>query len=210
MIFTIHFTCKDLKKEVDSEKALEALQEKYDIKYSAQYRALKILGEARVCDYSEATWTSGMVEHHMDEFHALRYTPDPLVEKLGSPGTDIVLDIIERHPELEGIDIAKINVDTSCPINGHNKVVSVDFDMALKSKLFKGRTQITVLVPEGFMTRFVELVTTTEYHDRENQGLWDTITKKQPDLYRSTSRYVYHIDQVLAAWSDAGFPMDWR
>jgi hypothetical protein len=144
----------------------------------------------------------------------------PLIEKLGSAGIDLLDDIYAHHPPLRNVSIGEIDIDTSCPLNGHEKFFTIPLDVARKSHLFDGSLLREVRVPGSYLSRFIKFDTRFKYDNRESDEDRGLIGKlftmlhildpaEGPVLYGAASSYIFDTKALLAAWEADGFPLRW-
>jgi len=148
----------------------------------------------------------------------------PLVEKLGSAGADLLDLIRETHPLARDIVANKVWFDNSCPIVGHCRTMPLNEEQARSSSLFKGRTEVRVVVPAASFTKFVDL----DFEDRyvsisEKQYLRPELAKI-PFLRWMAGRhvvltqklaavrvsYLFSEEEALNKWIAAGYPLVWK
>ncbi len=138
-----------------------------------------------------------------------------LVEKLGQPGIDLIDIIREDHPALADININNMHVDTSCPINGHEREFYLDEEIVRDSKLFTGKTYVEVLVPVSFLSEFIYFRTKYTYIDYvltkglKICGITFTENTYEERIAGSNSSYTYDSKIIIAAWKKAGYPLKW-
>lgn len=138
---------------------------------------------------------------------------EPLVEKLGTPGLDILDIVISENPEIANLKIENIRINTSCPINGDQKYIEVPVVTARKSGHFAGKTQISVNVSAGFMSQFVTFDTRIGYHEYNNRN-WIVRCVMQGGPFKknvpvsSSSDYKFDKEALLAHWAAKGYPMN--
>lgn len=140
--------------------------------------------------------------------------PVPLIEKLGQPGIDLLTIIREEHPELANVKCQDIRVDAGCPLNGDKATKTLTEEQALASGHFEGKTNIDVTVPGGFFTQYTTLETEVFYYHTMTlfdniRSLFGEVSPGKGEAYKSSSRYIFSIDDVYEAWAEAGFPLEW-
>ena len=147
------------------------------------------------------------------QFHVEFTTGDKdkqLLDKLGSPGLDIIDLIRKTHEASRHLPADKIVFNDSCPINGHCKYFCLSEDQAREANRFAGKTEVNVLVPEFFMGKFVDLKTFTEYETVTTNRLFGLLKTSRKEVYRTVSRYVYDEQEIIRGWLDAGAPLSWE
>ena len=138
-----------------------------------------------------------------------------LVENLGSPGLDILDEIRNSNPEISRLDVASIYINDNCPINGHELYLPISEDLARRSGLFAGRTQVSVTVPEVSFSKFVSLQINERYdHTIEQSAITicglavrEEILSKYLTAVNVT--YAYEANVILNSWESAGFSTEW-
>ncbi len=139
----------------------------------------------------------------------------PLVEKLGRPGIDMLDLIREEDEELKDVTAKNIWADTSCPIDGSSKSFSIGEDAARKSKLFTGKTYVTVVVPEAFLSRFIKFKAEKFYGRKVVKQAYSLFgvqigkDKTERIVDSVNTKYTYKIEEIVSAWEDSGFPLKW-
>lgn len=147
----------------------------------------------------------------------------PLVEKLGQPGIDILDHIRETYPQIKNLASKDIRFYDQCPIDGSAITIRLTEEEARKSGLFKGRTTITVLVPEASFSRFVDISLEEYFAATEDESYlfpmlaaipflrWVAFkrTNEADELYRAEVKYQYKDTDIINKWIEDGCPLEW-
>jgi hypothetical protein len=148
----------------------------------------------------------------------------PLVEKVGTPGLDILDLIRETYPVAKNMSSHRIYFNDSCPIDGSAMLIEVTEEQARQSGRFKGKTKVEVLVPGSSFSRFIDLSLKEEYYaEEEERWLLPTLAKIPflrwlIPIRTITTRvlqgvkvdYVYTKGDVLNKWIADGHPLEWH
>lgn len=137
----------------------------------------------------------------------------PLVEKLGTAGTDILDLIREEHPKYRHLPANQIFFREDCPINGDYMDVEVSEDFARASGLFHGKLSQNVLVNTASFSKYVDL-DIEERHITSTKkckflGIPIGPVKHTEELIGLRIKYGFNEKQLLLDWKNAGFPVVW-
>ncbi|HLD90737.1 MAG TPA: hypothetical protein VI911_06970 [Patescibacteria group bacterium] len=163
----------------------------------------------------------------------------PLVEKLGSAGVDLLDLVRETYPLARDLEVNKVWFNDNCPIDGHCMATRLNEEQARSSSLFKGRTEVQVVVPAASFAKFIDLdfddryTTVAETHylrpalAKTSFLRWMTerrtafthklvtIIAGQYKVYTQkltaiNVSYIFLEEEMLNKWAAAGYPLEWR
>jgi hypothetical protein len=140
----------------------------------------------------------------------------PLIDQMGEPGIDMLDDARETYPELKKLNAKDIHIYGDCPINGHEQAFSINEDIARLSGLFKGKTDVDVLVSGHAFTKYVSSNLSKDFDERVVErgkhffGLRLSSDKTEEYLCRAYVKTTFDSAALLTDWKAAGFPKDWR
>lgn len=141
--------------------------------------------------------------------------PQPLIEKLGDAGIDILDDLRQSDPDIASLACKDIKAHVNCPINGASQNFSLSEYTARRSNLFGGKTQVDVEVPPFSFGRFLKLKVKKYYTSVQVAPPLKILFmefgsgKHERRVESVESSYELDSDEVIKQWEAAGFPLKW-
>ena len=132
-----------------------------------------------------------------------------IIEAIGKPGIDMLDEVRATYPILANVWANGITINNECPISSSKHTVTMTEDDARKSGKFNGTTKVKVIVPYGYLTKYVSMDARFYYTETNKSKIPWLYNKIERHVSSAVINFVIDTKRIINEWIEAGSPERW-